>query len=94
LRDFQALFAESAARVMELERENDDLAQEVAELKRRQGHILETDDGSYAYEFGCSGGGHPLGLHGEIILVFVDPMGQETRRTYTANDKIAGGERE
>jgi hypothetical protein len=94
MRDFQALFAEAAARVMELERENDALAQEVADLKWRQGHIFEMDDGSYAYEFGCSGGAHDLGPFGEVILIFVDSIGQETQRTYTANDKIAGGNNE
>ena len=85
-RDFQALFAEAAARIMELERENDELSQEVSHLRFRQGHIFECDDGSYAYEFGCSGGAHPPGIYGEITLVFVDPMGKESRRTYIAKD--------
>lgn len=82
MRDFQALFAEAAARVMELEKENDDLAQDVAHLRSRAGHIFECDDGSYAYEFGCSGGAHPLGVFGEITLVFVDSIGEESRCTY------------
>ena len=85
-RDYKALFAEASARILDLERENDALAQDNAELKSRAGHFLEDDEGGYAYCFGSSGGAHDLGLNGQLIITFVDPLGRETRRTYTADD--------
>lgn len=87
--DFKSRFADAAARVFDLEEENEDLALDNAFLRQQTGQFLQRDDGSYAYCSESTGGAHPLGINSLLHIVFVDADGNSQTRTYVATDKIS-----
>lgn len=66
-----------------------DLTEHVRVVEAAYSHIEESDDGSFVDYDWSSGGGSKEGLWGRLGLLFTDASGNETRRSYTADDLAA-----